>query len=360
MASLIPVPVSSLSRAGDAAPSSPLQKIISRLPSPISIKRVSLTSPTSSPCPLNKRQKANDSSVRSSPDIRRQILVKKVKQKLSSGVTISLVGSEVKNDVVELDSSIEIITDTNDNESLSLEERDNRNSKFVEARGEDNLNKIKPIDVIEDEDTKPVETKTADISKPVQAKTCKEKKIEIQWTNVKRNKRRARFFIFGSRVKGEKAEVIVEKAENIQKVPSVINGRRPYIVVPGVDYDLGEGLVMDTEDDKTEIRLARNEKCEMDSFVCDTGTGYLYDEEMVETPSVDKVIMKVKQQRRANNIQAKLKFEKMGEADVLGCLWWSGKGGQKFKMRKWQAIILSSTSIATSFTTWVPEDCFGP
>ena len=127
-------------------------------------------------------------------------------------------------------------------------------------------------------------------------------------------------------------------------------------MVPGVDYDLGEGLVMDTEDDKTEIRLARNEKCEMDSFVCDTGTGYLYDEEMVETPSVDKVISKVKQQRRANNIQAKLKFEKMGEPEVLGCLWWSGKGGQKIKMRKWQAIIFTTSPIATSFTTQIPQD----
>merc|ERR1712129_474269 len=178
----------------------------------------------------------------------------------------------------------------------------------------------------------------------------------MQWTNVKRNKRRARFFIFGSKVKGEKAEVIVEKAENVQKVPSVINGRRPYIVVPGVDYDLGEGegLVMDTEEDETEIRLARNEKYEMDSFVCDTG--YLSDEEMVETPSVDKVISKVKQQRRANNIQAKLKSEKMGEPEVLGCLWWSGKGGQKIKMRKWQAIIFTTSPIATSFTTQIPED----
>ena len=119
----------------------------------------------------------------------------------------------------------------------------------------------------------------------------------------------------------------MEKAESNQKVPQVINGRRPYIVVPGVEYDIGEGegVVMDTEEDEAEIRLARNEKYEMDSFVCDTG--YLSDEEMVETPSVDKVISKVKQQRRANNIQAKLKFEKMGEPEIIGRLWWSGNGG---------------------------------
>jgi len=355
MASLPPVPESSPSLAEDAVPYSPLQKIISRLPSPISIKRVSLTSPTSSPSPSSKRQKANDSNVLSSPDMRRQILVKKVKQKLSSGVTISVVGSDVKDDVVELDNSIEIITDTNDNDSLTLEERDTKNTKCTEPKCEDNINKNKPINVIEDR--KPVENKVVDVNKAAQPKTCsKEKKVEIQWTNVKRNKRKVRFFIFGSKDKGEKDEVTLEKAENNQKVPRVINGRRPYIVVPGVEYELeeGEGLVMDTEEDETEIRLARNEKYEMDSFVCDTG--YLSDEEMVETPSVDKVISKVKQQRRANNIQAKLKFEKMGEPEVIGCLWWSGKGGQKIKMRKWQAIIFTSFPIATTFTTQVPED----
>ena len=132
-------------------------------------------------------------------------------------------------------------------------------------------NKNKPTDIVED--TNLVGNKAVDVSKLVQAKTCKEKKIEIQLTNIKRNKRKTRFFIFGSKVKGEKDEVTMEKADSHQKVPSVINGRRPYIVVPGVEYDLeeGEGLVRDTEEDEIEIRLARNEKYEMDPFVCDTG-----------------------------------------------------------------------------------------
>ena len=69
------------------------------------------------------------------------------------------------------------------------------------------------------DDTKPVETKAVDVSKPVQAKTSQEKKVEIQWTIVKRCKRKARVFIFGSRVKGETEEVTVVKAENNQKVP---------------------------------------------------------------------------------------------------------------------------------------------
>jgi len=334
----------------DDPPASPLQKIISRLPSSLSIKRVSLASPTSSPSPSHKRLRA-DSSILSSPDMRREVLVKKVKQKLSS----SLVGTKMGGDsTLKLDDSVQIITDTNDNESLSLEERDVKTSQLV---GEVNQNKNKPNDNIKPASEELIPNEAKQVQQP---KASKSKKIEIKWTEVKRNKRKTRVFIFGSTVEGEKDEVIVEKAENNQKVPRVINGRRPYIVVPGVEYDLeeGEGVVMDTEEDETEIRLARNEKYEMDSFVCDTG--YLSDEEMTETPSADKVISKVKQQRRANNIQAKLKFEKMGEPEVLGCLWWSGKGGQKLKMKKWQAIVFTSTPIATSFTTPIPEEPCSP
>jgi len=340
----------------DDPPASPLLKIISRLPSSLSIKRVSLASPTSSPSPSHKRLRA-DSSVLSSPDMRREVLVKKVKQKLSSGSTISLVGTKmVKETTLKLDESVEIITDTNDNESLSLEERDAKTGQIVGDEGEVNQNKNKP-----NENIKPAVTEEpSEVKQVQQPKASKSKKIEIKWTEAKRNKRKTRFFIFGSTVDGEKDEVIVEKAENNQKIPRVINGRRPYIVVPGVEYDLeeGEGVVMDTEEDETEIRLARNEKYEMDSFVCDTG--YLSDEEMTETPSADKVISKVKQQRRANNIQAKLKFEKMGEPEILGCLWWSGKGGQKLKMKKWQAIVFTTMPIPTSFTTSIPEEQCSP
>eukprot|EP00092_Neocalanus_flemingeri_P035340 GFUD01038450.1.p1 GENE.GFUD01038450.1~~GFUD01038450.1.p1 ORF type:complete len:444 (-),score=128.22 GFUD01038450.1:42-1373(-) len=323
------------------APPSPLHKIIFNLPSPTSIKRVSLSSPTSSPSPSKKRLKSNESSILSSPDMRRQVLVKKVRQKLA-GVTVTVV-DKVGKELVELDESVKIVTDTNDNESLSLEERF-APCKTGLAKG----------------DLKPVEFKPGELKAPVELKAMKKKKVEIQWIPVKRIKRKTRLFLFGATVNGDKDEVIVEKAETNQKVPRVINGRRPFIVVPGVEYDLeeGEGVMANTEEEDAEMRLARNEKYEMDSFVCDTG--YLSDEELMETPTVDKVISKVKQQRRANNIQAKLKFEKMGEPLVLGCLWWSGKGGQKQKMKKWQAILLTNSPIPTSFTTPIPEEQCSP
>jgi len=337
---------------------SPLHKIISRLPSPISIKRVSTTY-TSSPTSL-KRQKISNYGEKSSPDIRREILVKQVKKKLSSGVKITLVHSDKENDIDKLDNGVEILTEINDNESLSLEECNDDKSMRTEQgclRGVALENKKNCEEELNVTNNPMVEVKISDSSKSVTAKiTTKENKIEIQWTSVKRNKRKTRFFKFASSVKGGKDEVTLEKAFDNQKIPRVINGRRPFIVVPGVDYDLeeGEGVIMDTEEDDIEIRLARNEKYEMDSFVCDTG--YLSEDEMMETPSTDKVINKVKQQKRANNIKTKLKFEKMGEPEVIGCLWWSGRGGQKLKMKKWQAITFTNTPIATSFTAPVPKD----
>ena len=125
-------------------------------------------------------------------------MVKKVKQKLSSGVTISLVGSKMGKDASKnLDDSVQIITDTNDNESLSLEELDMKRSKPVGPEVEVNQNRDKPSGLTKP-DLKPIEANQA------QPKTIKEKIIEIQWTYVKRNKRKTRFFIFGSTVVGEK------------------------------------------------------------------------------------------------------------------------------------------------------------
>ena len=355
--SAVPPTKTANSTASNNALPSPLHKIISRLPSPISIKRVSMYSlPSSS---SNKRQKTSDGSMLSSPDMRRNILVKQVRKKLSSGVKISLVRNNQDKDVLELDNSVEILTDTNDNDSLTLEEREVKNTKLTtttECHGDFSNKKTPADDKVIVNDANPVEIKSNDLPKPVNTKACKDKKTEIQWRKVKRSKRKTRFFLFSSKIEGEKYEVSVEKAADNQKVPRVINGRRPHIVVPGVDYDLeeGEGIIMDTEEDEAEIRLARNEKYEMDSFVCDTG--YLSEDEMMETPTVDKVINKVKQQRRANNIKTKLKFEKIGEPEVLGCLWWSGRGGQKIKMKKWQAMVFTSTPIPTSFSITVPEE----
>ena len=65
------------------------------------------------------------------------------------------------------------------------------------------------------------------------------------------------------------------------------------MVVPGLDYGLGEGEgVTLTEEEEREIRLANTETYALDSFVCDTG--HLSDEERVETPGVARVVRRVR------------------------------------------------------------------
>ena len=78
-----------------------------------------------------------------------------------------------------LDDSVQIITDTNDNESLSLEELDMKRSKPVGPEVEVNQNGDKPSGLTKP-DLKPIEANQA------QPKTIKEKIIEIQWTCEKK------------------------------------------------------------------------------------------------------------------------------------------------------------------------------
>merc|ERR1712059_177366 len=64
-----------------------------------------------------------------------------------------------------------------------------------------------------------------------------------------------------------------------------------------------------------------------------------------------------KQRRRAGTVHARLKFDKLEGPQVLGCFWRAGpKGGANAKMKKWQAIVFTTTPISTSFTTPVPYE----
>ena len=172
---------------------SPLHRIISRLPSPISIKRVSISSPASSPS--NKRQRTSDGSMLSSPDMRRDILVKRFRKKLSNGVKISLVRENRDNVVPELDNSVEILTDTNDNDSLSLEELDAKKSEAtMMPECHDDVTNVK--DPLDDKvnDVNPVLDEGIkskyELCGPVNVQSCNDKKVEIQWRSVKRSKRK--------------------------------------------------------------------------------------------------------------------------------------------------------------------------
>merc|ERR1712029_1102552 len=54
--------------------------------------------------------------------------------------------------------------------------------------------------------------------------------------------------------------------------------------------------------------------------------------------------------RRANNIKDKRKFEKLGEPQILGPFWWSGKVGCKKELKKWQPYVFPSTPIDTGYS----------
>jgi len=301
---------------------SSLESIIAKLPSPISVKRA--CDMQSSETSIAKKICVSNSSPQSSPDMRKNLLVKKVHQKLHGEISCNIKD-------ISLDDSIQIVMDSNDNESHTIVQH------LDVGTSDPNAANVSNCDLKLELPSTDKQREVAVVKKPLEVVT------------VKRTKRLVRLFKFCSNSEEEKDEFQLIKALNNQTVPRVINGRKPFVVVPGIDYGLEAGEdVMDTEEDQIEVRLARNEKYEMDSFVCDTG--YLSDEEMVETPTVDKVVAKVKQQRRANNIKSKLKFEKLTEPEVLGCNWRGGKGGKKFNMRKWQAIVFTPSPIPTSFT----------
>ena len=185
------------------------------------------------------------------------------------------------------------------------------------------------------------------------------KEAEVKMIEVKRTGRKARIYNIEAANETEAFRAI-HKAEDNLKVPTCINGRKPFAKVPGIDYCLydaeeGDGEVLEDRNDEEELKIIRNEKYLMDSFCCETG--YLSDEELNETPSVNKVVSKVKQQRRANNIKEKRNFVNLGEPMILGPFWWTGKGGCKKELKKWQPFVLSSAGpINTSFTAQVPEE----
>ena len=127
---------------------------------------------------------------------------------------------------------------------------------------------------------------------------------------MRRLKRKTKLFIFNDCVDG-KAEIWTVSQEDSQRMPVVLGGRRPMMLVPGIDYGLEEGEdVMVCPEEEREVRLATVEQYNIDSFCLEAG--YLSLAEMAETPPVDNVVRKVKQKRRANGVKVR---------DDLGKFW---------------------------------------
>ena len=334
-----------------------LKNIASKLPSGTSLKLnkvPKLSEETKSPLsmprstqlsgsPPLKRQRTSSSN---SPDMRRKLLGKTLEQNL-----------EKKLESKKYDSSIA----SRDVFSVSLDEIDETNHVVEESKS---MCYKDPSE--EDEE---VEKKSPTLSPSATQKTtnCNSLKPEteevasttVQWLQVSRTRRKARFYKIEATDDDEEGFTAVHKSSDHTKIPVGLNGKKPFMVVPGIEYGLGyeagedcaDGLA--EENDEKEIKLIKNEKYSLDSFVCDVG--YLSDDELNETPSLDPVEKKVRRVRRANNIKEKKKIEMLAEPEVCGPFWWKGTRGCKKEVKKWQTILLSTLPIPTTFSSPLPS-----
>merc|ERR1719347_69885 len=283
----------------------------------------------------------------SAHDMRKLVLVNQIQKRfVGSGVKITKIEDVPSKEPVDPkvgteepeESIIEILSEEEDCRSKSvvttLQEGNNNNQSISEVEVLGEYQGGKATGGSEDQ---PVKTTT-----------------DGQWKIVKRSKRKVRLFIFQDEV-NTTPEVLVIQSKDHTTIPSLLNGRRSLLVMHGVDYGLGEGegVLVDTEEERRQIKLANNEKYAMDSFCVDNG--FLSESEMMETPGAG--CLKVKQKRRAGVAQARLKFDQPEEAEVLGCLWRLGiRGRANPKMKKWTALDLMKVPIPTTVNSIVPND----
>ena len=306
-----------------------------------------------------------------SPDIRRKILVKTVQEKLAKvpmmkevtrDTTIDIVDTSVEDDSVSLeehaDKSIMVEADLSVVETFGASSKDLGDNSGIELSSTSSKPTAKVSEIADDGSIKEsaFQTSASVSSSTPQKPHSTAATVQMKWKSVERSKRKVRIYFIESHGDSEAFKVVHRAAENTT-IPVCINGKKPFTIIPGVEYGLEMeevGEALNNQNDEEELRIIRNEKYLLDSFCCDTG--YLSDEELNETPSTSKVVSKVKQQRRAANIKEKRKFEKLAEPQVLGPFWWAGKSGCKKEMKKWQGIVFSDAPIKTGFTTATPDD----
>ena len=325
-----------------------LKNIASKLPSGTSLKlnkvpklseesKSSLARPTQpssgSGSPPLKRQRTSSSN---SPDMRRKLLGKTLEKKLEEKM------ESEKTDSTSIASK--------DVFSVSLDEID----EIIPAVEEGKSTCFK--------DPSEIEKKSPTLS-PATPKTTNSTKLPskesptnaVHWLQVSRTRRKSRFYKIEA-TDEEEGFKAVHKASDHTKVPAGLNGRKPFMVVPsieyGLEYEAGEDCADGVADAK-EIKMIKNEKYFLDSFVCDIG--YLSDDELNETPSLDKFENKVRRIRRANNIKEKKKIELLAEPEVCGPFWWTGSRGCKKEVKKWQTIVISALPIPTTFSSPLPS-----
>merc|ERR1719510_1611128 len=84
----------------------------------------------------------------------------------------------------------------------------------------------------------------------------------VQWLQVSRTRRKSRFYMIEA-IDEEEGFQAVHKASDHTKIPAGLNGKKPFLVVPGIEYGLGYDAGEDCADDvadQKEIKMIKNEK----------------------------------------------------------------------------------------------------
>jgi len=135
-------------------------------------------------------------------------------------------------------------------------------------------------------------------------------------------------------------------------------GRRPFCIVPGLDYDLEDGIIVEEEDLEEspakpgDLKFrSRKESYLVNSFVCENG--YLSEDEVMSTPVADWKTKRdkiVKNKKDSEKKRWKLKIKSQNCPELINNTTSKSSKSTKMKMKKYQAIKFTAHSIQTGLS----------
>ena len=266
-----PVPLSPIHQVASRLPAKKRVNILTSSTNSLASSTASLssssTSQSSSTSSLSKRSKL-DLRTDSEPSLRREVLLKQAQAipeinilKSEDEVECHLNASKDSSgkggtkpvsseEMVEISDNSDIIVVTDS--SLELEEL-LQESLPGPVKGESEVKNVEEASGFGDGSA---QSKIVNLEvKSVKTKKRKREEVQVRWRDVKRLKRKTKFFSF-CEVFGGNVEVMTLGEVESRKVPKVLGGRKPLTLVPGLDYGLGEGegMVL-TEEEEREVNI---------------------------------------------------------------------------------------------------------
>jgi len=133
------------------------------------------------------------------------------------------------------------------------------------------------------------------------------------------------------------------------------SGRRPFCIVPGLDYGLDDSIIVGDEDLGASPPAAkyrsRKESYLVNSFVCENG--YLSEDEMMSTPVSDWKTKRdkiVKNKKDSEKKRWKLKIKGKNNPELINNTSAKSSKSTKLKLKKYQAVIFATHSIQTGLS----------